>query len=186
MNIRIRNRVSQLLLLVCFALVCTAAIPAAAQSSHWLQFHDPHTGLSFRYPPDLHVRERNPQNFGLPKVETIVDLIGNPKLNPGTVVLWFLVSRGFLSAKERAKRLKELRSGCKSTSFLRIAGHKAIVCVSTGRAAVGWSVEILHPRECMIVTLLGGAGYKQSLPPPHNGEFPLLSIIRTVHFTGGE
>lgn len=53
---------------------------------------------------------------------------------------------------------------------------------SSGRAAVGWSVEVLEPRECTIVTLLGGADYEQSLPPPHNGGFPLLSIIRTVHF----
>lgn len=186
MNIRIRNPVCPLVLLVCSVLVCAVVIPAAPRSPHWLQFHDPQTGLSFRYPPNLHPRRRNPQKFGLPNVETIVDLIGNTNMNPGTIVLRFLVKRGITTPRERAARREVLRSVCKKTSSIIVAGHKAAVCVSTSSAAVHWSVEILQPRECTIVTLLGGADYKQSLPPPHNGEFPLLSIIRTVHFAKGE
>jgi hypothetical protein len=66
---------------------------------------------------------------------------------------------------------------------MMIDGHEAVVCVSQGGAATGWSVETLEPRECTILTLLGGADADQAVPPPHDGEFPLLSIIRTVHFT---
>lgn len=183
MNIRIRNRVSSVLLLVCFVLACTVVIAAAARSPHWLEFHDPQTGLSFRYPSDLHPRRRNPQKFGIPTVVTIVDLIGNTKMNPGTIVLRFLVKRGVTLSKERVARLEALRHACKKTSFIRLDGHKAVVCISTGSAAVHWSIEILQPRECTIISLLEGADYRQALPPPHNGEFPLLSIIRTVHFT---
>ena len=60
-------------------------------------------------------------------------------MNPGTVVLRFLVRSGHLAPSARAGKLKQLRTGCKSTSSMMIDGHDA--------------------------------------------EFPLLSIIRTVHFT---
>ncbi|MEJ2006545.1 MAG: hypothetical protein P8Z30_00055 [Acidobacteriota bacterium] len=172
--------------LVCFALVSMAALPAAAQKPGWIQFHDAKTGLSFRYPPNLHIHRRDAQKFHLPNVETVVDLIGNTKLNPGTIVLRFLVKRGRTSPSVRTKRLQLLRRVCKKTSSMVVDGHKAVVCVSTGRAAVHWSVEILRPRECTILTLLGGADAYQAQPPPHNGEFPLLSIIHTVHFTVDE
>lgn len=170
------------LLTVMLALACIEPIYGAAQTAHWVQFRDPQTALSFRYPQGLRIRRRDPRKFGLPNVETIVDLIGNTKLNPGTIVLRFLVRRGNTSPVEREKRRKELRRACKKTSSMVVDGHKAVVCVSHGSAAVHWSVEILEPRECTILTLLGGADYEQSLPPPHNGEFPLLSIIRTVRF----
>ncbi|HUX11050.1 MAG TPA: hypothetical protein VMW51_10430 [Terriglobia bacterium] len=167
-------------LLCCFALACMGPLPAAARTPRWVPFHDPQTGLSFRYPPNLRVRRRDPRTFGLPRVESIVDLIGDTRTNPGTVVLRFLVLRGYLSPGARAKRREELRRGCKTISTLNLGGQKAVVCVSAGSAAIHWSVEILGPRECSILTLLGGADYRQSLPPPHDGEFPLLSIIRTV------
>lgn len=169
--------------LVALAVVCLVALPAFAQQTHWIQFHDPGSGLSFRYPPDLHVRRRDPRKFGLPNVQTIVDLTGNTKLNPGTTVLRFIVKRGWVSAGEAAKRRAELRRVCTKTSLMALGGHEAVVCVSHGRAAIHWSVEILEPRQCTILTLLAGADYKQSLPPPHDGEFPLLSIIHTVRFT---
>lgn len=187
MNTQLHDRVLRVLQhLVCFVLICGMALPAAPQKPRWIQFHDPETGLSFRYPPDLHIRERNPQEFGLPNVETILDLIGNSKLNPGTILLRFLVKRGVTSPNERTKRLQVLRHVCKKTSLMMVDGHAAVVCVSTGRAATHWSLEILQPRDCTILTLLGGVDYGQSLPPPHDGEFPLLSIIRTVHFAKGE
>lgn len=187
MNTRRHDRVLPVLQpLLGFVLICGTALPTAPQKQRWIQFHDPETGLSFRYPPDLHVRERSPQEFGLPNVETVVDLIGNTKLNPGTIVLRFLVKRGVTSRNERTKRLQVLRHVCKTTSLMMVDGHTAVVCVSTGKAATHWSLEILQPRECTILTLLGGADYEQSLSPPHDGEFPLLSIIRTVHFAKGE
>lgn len=156
---------------------------AAAQTAHWVQFNDPHTGLSFRHPPSLHVRLRDPQKFGLPNVATIVDLTGNTKLNRGTVVLRFLVKKGIALAGERAARREFLGRACTKTSPMAVDGHDAVVCVSRASAAIHWSVEILEPRECTIISLLGGADAGQAAPPPHDGEFPLLSIIRTVHFS---
>jgi len=169
--------------LVILALACLCPPSAAAQTARWIEFHDPQTGLSFHYPPGLHVRQRDPRKFGLPRIERVVDLIGDTTVNPGTVVLRFLVHRGYPLHGARAKTLEELRRGCKTTSFLNIDGLKAVVCISAGSAAIHWSVEILDPRECTILTLLGGADADQALPPPHDGEFPLLSIIRTVRFT---
>ena len=170
------------LLFIALAYVFVGNHPALAQTAGWAEFHDPQTGLSFRYPPNLRIRRRYPQKFNLPEVQSIVELVGNTKVNPETVVLRFMVKRGHTSAAEQEKRRKLLRSGCKSTSRMTIGGHQAIVCLSAGSAAERWSVEIMRPRECTILTLLGGADADQAAPPPHDGEFPLLSIIRTVHF----
>lgn len=170
------------LLALILLLGCAEPICGNDQAAGWIKFHDLETGLSFRYPADLRLRRRDPRKFGLPRMESIVDLVGDTRSNPGTTVLRFLVSRDHHAAKERVKRLEELRRACKKTKAMVVDGHKAVVCISIGRAAIHWSVEILEPRECTILTLLGGADYEQSLPPPHDGEFPLLSIIRTVHF----
>lgn len=170
-------------LLIVFSFLCLGNFSAAAQTEEWIQFQDPQTGLTFRYPPNLLVHRRDPQKFGLPNIESIVDVTGDTKLNRNTAVLRFLVKSGQLTSRARAKKLELLRKGCKATSSLMIDGHKAIVCVSAGSAAIRWSVEILEPRECTIVTLLGGADADQAVPPPHDGEFPLLSVMRTVHFT---
>lgn len=170
------------LVAVTLALICAEPLCAAGQTAGWVQFHDLQTGLSFRYPPDLRVRRRDARKFGLPRVKSIVDLVGDTRANPGTTVLRFLVRRGYTSPAERTKRVRQLRRACRKTSPMMVDGQRAIVCLSAGSAAVRWSVEILGPRECTILTLLGGADYEQSLPPPHDGEFPLLSIIRSVHF----
>ena len=177
------SRINRVLLLVVLALICIGSFPTAAQTSQWIQFHDPKTGLSFRYPPDLHIRHRDPRHFNLPALQSVVELIGDTRVNPGTVVLRFLVRRGHLSPSARVEKLKQLRKACKSTRPLMIDGHEAVVCVSAGSAATHWSVEILDPRKCTIVTLLGGADADQAAPPPHDGKFPLLSIMRTVRFT---
>lgn len=122
------------------------ALPAFARHALWIRFHDSRTGLSFRYPPDLHIRRRDPRKFRIPNVVTIVDLTGNTKLNPGTIVLRFIVRRGISSAREAARRHAELCRGSVKTSPMRVDGHEAVVCISRGRAAVHWSVEILQPR----------------------------------------
>lgn len=170
-------------LLICFILACLGSLAAKLQTTEWLEFHDSQTGLTFRYPPNLRVRNVDAQKFGLPDVERIVELTGDTKLNPDTIVLRFLVKRGYTSADERAKILDGLRNACTTTSFLTIDGHQAAVCVWSGRAAVHWKIEILQPRQCTIISLLTGADAEQALPPPHDGEFPLLTIIRTVRFT---
>lgn len=170
-------------LLIASGLLCLRHSSAAAQNEKWIQFQDAQTGLTFRYPPNLRIRWSGPHGFDLATVQSVVELIGDTRVNPGTVVLRFLIRRGRLTSSARAKKLELLRRGCKATSSLMIGGHKAVVCVSTWSAATRWSVEILEPRECTIVTLLGGADADQAVPPPHDGEFPLLSVMRTVHFT---
>ena len=169
-----------------FALV-TALVAAAAHGQAaapaWIKYRNAATGLSFRYPPALKVHERDPQEFGLQEhAVLVVDLVGDTKVNPGTVVLRFIVGRGELPEAAVPKRLESLRAGCKSFSYVPIDGHQAPVCVSCGRAACHWAVEVLQPRECTILTLLGGADADEAEAPPHDGTFPLRSIIETVHF----
>ena len=65
---------------------------------------------------------------------------------------------------------------------MQLDGHEVLVEVSCGRGACHWYVNLLQPRECTILSLLTGTDSDEALPPPHDGLFPLLSIIRTVHF----
>ena len=163
------------------------ALSAGTYSQHvstqgWVLYRNAATGLTFRYPPSLRIQERNVQEFGLPDAEQIVDLVGDTEMNPGTVVLRFIVQRGMPTPQTVAARSRSLRKSCKSVTPMPIDGHQAFVCVYTGRAAIHWEIEVLEPRQCTILSLLAGADSYQADPPPHDGTFPILSIIKTVHF----
>jgi len=170
----------------------SAAIPAVtetAASADWVAYRDARTGLSFRYPRSLRVHERDPREFGLPDAEVIVDLLGDTTVNPGTIVLRFIVNRGETTpemAAAKSRSIREKLSGEKdpreSVTFMQLDGHEALVGVGCGRAACHWGVNILQPRECTILSLLAGADSNEALPPPHDGLFPLLTIIQSVHF----
>ncbi|MGB9456184.1 MAG: hypothetical protein WCB12_09085 [Bryobacteraceae bacterium] len=168
-------------LILMVACAATAADSRVATDG-WALYRSAATGLSFRHPPSLRVHERDPQEFGLQDAELIVDLIRDTKLNPGTVVLRFIVNRGGATPQTVSQRLKSLRMSCRSLSFVFVNGNRTPVCVSCGRAACHWTVDVLQPRECTILTLLAGSDADQAQPPPHDGILPLLSIIETVHF----
>lgn len=155
----------------------------------WLNYHSPVSGLSFRYPPSLRIEERSPRSFGLPEAQEITDLVGDTPMNPGSVVLRFIVDRGRTNAELAARRitlLKEQYSGSdkplRSATPIHVDGHEALVkvdCFPTCR----WSVNIFQPRNCTILSVLGGADAAYAEPPLRDDSaFPLLTIIETVHF----
>jgi hypothetical protein len=148
----------------------------------WVLYQNAATGISFRYPRSLRIHERRLQEFGLPDAELIVDLLGDTEMNPGTTVLRFIVNRSVATPQTVEERSRIIRKGCQSTTTMLLDGHQALVCVYTGRAAVHWSVVVLYPRECTILSLLAGADSYEASPPPRDGAFPLLSIIKTLHF----
>lgn len=150
----------------------------------WVLYQNAATGISFRYPRSLRIHERRLQEFGLPDAELIVDLLGDTEMNPGTIVLRFIVNRGLSTPQSVAERVRVIRRGCQSTTTMLLDGHQALVCVySSGRAAgLRWNVAVLYPRECTILSLLSGADSYEASPPPRDGAFPLLSIIKTLHF----
>lgn len=179
-------------------------------TSGWREFHDPAIGLSFRYPVSLRVngpREfRTPavwDPFGLynpSDLAKLVELVGDTPVNRGTVVLRFLVYSQSTTPEVAAEKIKKAfefqsrlhadeiktapetgRPVCSSLSPMQLDGHEALLRIDCGRAAWHWTISILQPRPCRISTGLGGSDYAESVPPPHDGKFPLLSIIRTVH-----
>jgi hypothetical protein len=166
----------------------TTPASGTASAADWMTYQSAATGLSFRYPPALRIRERDPESFGLPDVEEITELRGDTKLNPDTVVLRFFVKRGTTTpeaaaAQARAERERHARPDAdsrESVTTMELDGHDALVSVGCGRAACHWGVSILQPRVCMILTLIPEP-IEDSLSPPHDGTFPLLSIIKTVH-----
>lgn len=148
----------------------------------WLVYRNAATGISFRYPPSLRVRERDTKEFGLPDAEAIVELTGATETDPEAIVLRFIVNRGSPDRKTVEGRSQALRKWCKSYTPLTIGSHRALVCVYCGRAACHWNVDILQPRECTILSLLGGEDVDETNPSPRDGTFPILTIIKTVEF----
>ena len=162
----------------------------AASPSEWVPYHNSATGLSFRYPPSLRIHERDPRPFRVPEGGEVTDLVGDTATNPDTTVLRFLVNPGDMTPEIAARRARGLRenhandtpNSRESLTPMQLDGHEALVEVSCGRGACHWYVNLLQPRECTILSLLTGTDPDEALPPPHDGLFPLLSIIRTVHF----
>jgi len=161
----------------------------AASPAEWVPYHNAATGLSFRYPASLRIRERDPRPFRVPEGGEVTDLVGDTATNPDTTVLRFLVKAGEMTPEIAARRARGLRENHandtpnrESLTPMQLDGHEALVEVSCGRGACQWYVNLLQPRECTILSLLGGTDANEAFPPPHDGSFPLLSIIRTVHF----
>jgi hypothetical protein len=99
----------------------------------------------------------------------------------------FICARGEKTpemAVARAHTLRESHPGedGATTGSMVVDGHEAIVGCGCGRAACQWSVVTLQPRECTIFPMHAGDGPGDEMLPPHDGQFPLLSIINSVHF----
>jgi hypothetical protein len=187
------------------------AIPteeAPSGTTAWREFHDGAIGLSFRYPPSLRVREEKPEllippamdSLPPPDLATAVELVGDTPINRDTTVLRFVVFRQTTTPAMAAEKIKKAfeaqsrlhedeietapetgRPVCSSLTTMRLDGHEALLRIDCGRAALHWKIIILQPRPCLIYTGLMGSDYVESVPPPHDGMFPLLSIVQTVH-----
>jgi hypothetical protein len=88
------------------------------------------------------------------------------------------------ASDEREKYARPDRDRRESLTTMHLDGHEALVSVGCGRAACGWAVNILQPRDCGIFTMITEP-IEDTLSPPHDGTFPLLSIIETVHLERG-
>jgi len=162
-----------------------SALRGDAAEGDWLVYHNAGNGPSFRYPSSMQVKEQDPATFGYDKPfvpEVIVDLRAH-----GDVVMRFICGRGEKTpemATEEAHRLRKQAASEGRESYLasmQIDGHEAILASVRGGGACSylWGVTILQPRGCSILPL---GGSDDNSPPLHDGHFPLLSIIETVHF----
>ena len=171
-----------------------SALRGDKAGADWLVYRNAKNGLSFRYPASMRVQERDPVPFHFDKVpDVIVDLRADGLNNPDIIVMRFICARGEKTPEMAAARARALREthpeedptrrvSVGAIGSMQVDGHEAIVSCSCGRAACDWSVLTLQPRECDIFPMEPGESGPDSLPPPHDGEFPLLSIINTAHF----
>jgi hypothetical protein len=171
-----------------------SALRGDAAASNWLNYRNPKNGLSFRYPASMRVEELDPVPFHLDIVpEVIVDLKGDESNSPNITVMRFICARGQKTPEMAASKARALlkthpsenpsgRVDDGAVGSMQVDGHQAIVSCGCGRAACDFSVLTLQPHECKFLPMVTGEGFRDNLPPPHDGEFPLLSIINTVHF----
>jgi hypothetical protein len=62
---------------------------------------------------------------------------------------------------------------------MQIDGHEALLSSVWGAGSCLWNVTLLQPRLCSVFPM---GGLDDNSAPLHDGHFPLLSIIETVHF----
>lgn len=171
-----------------------SAMRGDAAASDWPSYRSPKNGLSFRYPPSMQVKELDPALFHFDVVPAVVvDLKGNRPNNPNITVMRFICARGGKTPEMAASKASSLlkthpgenpsgRVDKGAVGAMQVDGHEAIVSCGCGRAACHYAVLILQPYECQVLPMVPQEGSADNLPPPHDGEFPLLSIINTVHF----
>ena len=165
-----------------------------AAETNWLTYRNAKNGLSFRYPSTMWVKDRDPASFHFDEVPDVsADVMGNAPYNPNIILIRFICARGQNTPEmAEAKASALLKTHPKEDSTGRISsgaigslendGHEAIVSCGCGRAACQWTVRTLQPRECIILPRIPPERYTYNNPPLRDGEFPLLSIIDTVHF----
>jgi hypothetical protein len=152
----------------------------------WLVYRNAKNGLSFRYPSFLRAVDVDPVKLGMvqseDKAPDVVDLRAQ-----GSIIMRFICGRGEQTPEMAAKEAHWLRKQAASEgresylASMQIDGHDAILAAVRGGGAGSclWGVTILQPRRCSIFPM---GGSDDSSAPLHDGHFPSLSIIETVHF----
>lgn len=171
-----------------------SALRGDAAQGDWLSYRNEKNGLSFRYPRSMRIKELDPASFHLDVVpDLIVDLQSDDVNNRNITVMRFICARGRKTTEMAASKAGELlathpienssgRVADGAIGSMQVDGRKAIVSCGCGRAACQFRVLTLQPYECQILPMVPGEGSDDNLPPPHDGRYPVLSIIKTVHF----
>lgn len=171
-----------------------SALQGNAAADNWLSYRNPKNGLSFRYPPSMRVKELDPVPFHFDVLpELIVDLKADEPNNPDITLMRFICARGQKTSAMAASEARALlgthpretpggRVAEGAIGSMQVDGNQAIVSCGCGRGACQFSIQTLQPHECRILPMATGEASGDNLPPPHDGAFPLLSIINTVHF----
>lgn len=162
-----------------------SALRGDAAKGDWLVYRNATNGLSFRYPSFLRAVDVDPVKLGMvesaDKAPDVVDL-----RSQGSIIMRIICTRGEQTPEMAAEEAHWLRKqaageGESDLASMQVDGHEAILAAVRGGGAGSclWGVTILQPRRCNIFPM---EGPDDSSAPLHDGHFPSLSIIETVHF----
>lgn len=164
--------------------------PTSADTAHWLEYNNTSIGFSFRYPSFMTVKEDKllARQMTAQAVETVIDLIAETyAFHEKTPIFRFIVYK-----RKPANPPADLywpsddHRLCKLSRYLNLDGHKAFFCESCGGLSgrCDWHISILQPRICNMFPMYNGPELDGSHPEkgPQDAGFPILSIIKTVHF----
>lgn len=188
------------LLLIALCQQANSAYSQSDQNLGWLHYNDNTSGLSFRYPPSMQVREdtkdflaSNP--FGhiqkiviLETKELVVPSVGGPG---HTVLVFFVKENRIFPDRPWVETFETEQKGCRRWRSHIINGHRALECISCGSAACDLSIELFDPHRCTIHVdalqegIFGGNGdfLNQKL---YDASLPVPSIIDSIHFASAK
>jgi hypothetical protein len=130
----------------------------------------------------MRIKEMDPVSFHFDVVpEVTVDLRVDEQDYPNAPILRFICAQGRKTPEMAASKVHTLLRIHPKGSTMQVDDHEAIISCSCGSAACAYSVLTLQPYECEILPMVSKEGFDDYLPP-HDGGYPLLSIIKTVHF----
>jgi len=157
-------------------------------SDQWQEYRNAAIGLSFKYPPTMLVHERSARAFGLSPDLVIIDLVGDIPANH-SIALRFECSAVTVTPEQATHDIQRAfgqhasdPDPHDSLKAVYLDGHEALESVACERNTCQSTVHFLQPRGCDVFSMLGGADANDRTRPPRDGTFPLLSILKTVHF----
>jgi hypothetical protein len=173
------------------AVVCSSFMQPSTSTAEpdWAVYENSTVGLTFRYPRGLWIREAPDYVRAGLGARAVIELVGKAELEPEAVVLRFIIEPfkdpPFTSDSIPTEgHLANERTGCNAFSYLTIDGHRALNCVTCGRAACSWTLMLATPVRCNILSFTDHETFgKRTAMRPHDSRFPILSILRTIRFT---
>ena len=164
------------------------------KTSGWLEYHDTASGLTFRYPPSMRVRE-DTQSFKVDNpyghiqkiviLETKESVLAN--VEPGAVLVFFIKDNAIFPERPWVETFETEKKRCRSWRSRTIDGRRALECTYCGSAVCNLRIELFDPQrftimEGNVVWSYATAGGDTDYLTLHDGHLPMLSIVNTVHF----
>jgi len=173
------------------AAISSSFLPPSTSAAEpvWAVYENRSVGLTFRYPRELWTREAPDYVKAGIGARAVIELVGKTELEPDAIVLRFIIDpfkdpQFGSHSNPTEDDLAHERAGCKSFSYLTVDGHRALNCVTCGRAACSWTVMLAKPIRCNILSCTDRDTFgNRTAMRPHNNRFPILAILRSIRFT---
>jgi hypothetical protein len=173
------------------AAICSSFVQPSTSAAEpdWAVYENRTVGLTFRYPRGLRTREAPDYIRAGVGARAVIELVGKTELEPDAIVLRFIIDpfkdpQFGSDSIPTEDYLAHERTGCNSFSYLTIDGHRALNCVTCGRAACSWTLMLEKPVRCNILSFTDRETFgNRTAMRPHDSRFPILSILRTIRFT---
>ena len=170
-------------------LVVLMSVALPPQTDLPLLYTNEDLGFTIRYPENVRPIARDPRELGRDMGYVLALRFVTADPQPSTVLT--VIARRPEPPTYPPMELETLRAGCLGSRDTMVGGRRAVVCVTCGRGACHWAVEVPGTPQFSI----SGAPprnepesrdrdihVKWLLRQPENGAYPVKSMIESIRF----